>query len=173
MLKVIIVILTYNLEKYIKEAIESVLKQKTTYSYKILIGDDCSSDETPAILRKYEEKYPNKIEVRFSEKNLGCLGNSNRLFDGIQCEYFTLLDGDDVWLDEFHLQKQIDFLENNKDYVMCAANTQYLRNGVPAEMLISDEYLNKEYSFKEQLDNSIPYFHPSTTMFRNVIFKNE
>lgn len=170
--KVIIVILTYNLEKFIREAIDSVLNQKTSYQYKILIGDDNSTDKTPEILKEYAEKYPDKIEVRFSDKNLGCLGNSNRLFDGLQCEYFSLLDGDDVWLDENHLQKQIDFLESHKEYSMCAANTQYIKNNKPAEFLIDKELLDKTYSFDDLIKNQIPYFHPSTTMFRNTIFIN-
>ncbi|MDD5929202.1 MAG: ATP-grasp fold amidoligase family protein [Spirochaetales bacterium] len=172
MYKLIVVILTYNLEKYIREAINSVLNQKTSYQYKILIGDDCSSDGTQEILKEYAEKYPGKIEIRISDKNLGCLGNSNRLFDGLQCEYFSLLDGDDVWLDENHLQKQIDFLESHKEYSMCAANTQYLKDNKPAEFLIDKELLDKTYTFDDLIKNQIPYFHPSTTMFRNTIFIN-
>ena len=171
-LKVIIVILTYNLEKYISEALESILNQKTTYKYKILIGDDCSTDDTQKILKEYKEKYPEIIELRFSDKNLGCLGNSNRLFDGLQCEYFSLLDGDDVWLDEYHLQKQIDFLENNKDYTAVAANSQFIRNGKIAELMMKQDEVGKSYSFEDILENKCPYYHPSTTMFRNIIYKN-
>ncbi len=169
--KIAIVILTYNLENYISESIESVLNQKTTYQYRIFIGDDASSDRTPDILKDYAQKYPDKIEVRYSNTNLGCLGNGNRMFDKLQSEYFTLLDGDDIWLDEYHLQKQIDFLETHKDYIICAANTQYIRNGKPSEYMIDSRYLNETYSFEDFLNNDVPYFHPSATMFRNVIYK--
>ena len=170
--KVVIVILTYNLENYIAQAIDSVLNQKTTYNYKILIGDDCSTDNTPTILKDYQTKYPDKIEVRFSDKNLGCLGNSNRLFDGLDCEYFSLLDGDDIWLDEYHLQKQIDFLDDHKEYTAVAGNTQYIRDGKPADYLIENKYLGMTYTFEDMINKQFLYYHPSSTMFRNVIYSN-
>ncbi len=170
--KVIIVILTYNLEKYISQTLDSVLNQKTTYPYKILVGDDCSTDNTPEILKEYQQKYPDKIEIRLSDKNLGCLGNGNRLFDGLQSEYFSLLDGDDIWLDDEHLQKQIDFLENHKEYTIVAANTQYLKNDKPADLLIDKKFLGKTFTFDDFVEDRCPYFHPSTTIFRNIIYKN-
>lgn len=170
--KVTIVILTYNLEKYIQEALESVLKQKTNFTYKILIGDDCSSDNTQKILMEYKNKYPEVIEVKLSDKNLGCLANGNRLFDGIQSEYFTLLDGDDIWLDENHLQKQVDFLDNHKDYCTVAANTQYLINDKPGNLLIDKHFLGKTFTFDDFIADNCPYYHPSATLFRNIIYKN-
>jgi len=170
-IKVTVVILTYNLEKYVSQAIDSVLNQKTTYNYRILIGDDNSTDKTSQILMSYEEKYPDKIEVRFSDKNLGCLGNSNRLFDGLDCEYFSLLDGDDFWLDEYHLQKQIDFLENHKDYSTITGNTQYIRNGIPSELMIDEKYIGKTFSFNDLMNRECPYYHPSATSFRNIIYR--
>lgn len=168
---VIIVILTYNLEKYVRQAIDSVLNQKTTYKYKILIGDDHSTDRTPQILMEYKEKYPDKIEIRFSDKNLGCLANSNRLFDGLDCEYFSLLDGDDFWVDEEHLQKQIDFLENNREYSTVAGNTQYIRNEKLSELLLPDTDTGRTFTFDDLLNNKCPYYHPSSTMFRNLIYR--
>lgn len=168
--KVTVVILTYNLEKYISQALDSVLAQKTNFKYKIIIGDDCSKDNTPSILKEYKEKYPDLIEIKFSEKNLGCLGNSNRIFDGIQSEYFTLLDGDDLWLDELHLQKQVEYLDAHKEYSTVAANTQFIKNGKPADLLIDSKFLGKSFCFDDYIADRCPYYHPSATLFRNIIY---
>ena len=61
---------TYNHEKYVRQALDSVLKQKTDYSYEILIGDDVSTDGTRLILKEYEEKYPEIIKVFYREENM-------------------------------------------------------------------------------------------------------
>lgn len=169
--KVTVVILTYNLEKYISQALDSVLSQKTKFNYKVLIGDDCSKDNTPNILKKYKEQYPDIIEIRLSDKNLGCLGNGNRLFDKLDSEYFTLLDGDDLWLGENHLQKQVDFLDNHKDYSTVAANTQYIINDKPADLLINPKFLGKSFCFEDFVADRCPYYHPSATLFRNTIYQ--
>ena len=95
MLKVTVGITTYNLEKYIEKAIDSILCQKTNFEFKIVIADDGSTDGTVNILKKYAEKYPEKIEIMLSSKNLGSLANSNRIFEKIDGEYISFLDGDD------------------------------------------------------------------------------
>ncbi len=172
MLKAIIAITTYNLEKYISEALDSVLRQKTDFDYKVLIADDCSTDGTVDILRKYKEKYPEKIKLMLSEKNVGSLANSNRLFDKIDCEYFSFLDGDDYWLGEDRLQKHVDFLDKNREYSMCAGNTRMLRDGKEAELLVQPRYLNKPYSFDDYLSNAMPFIHTSGITVRNTIYKN-
>ena len=114
--KVVVAITTYNLERYIAQALESILRQKTSFPFKILVADDCSTDNTLSILYGFERKYPDIIKVLPSEKNLGSLANSNRLFDGLNAEYFTFLDGDDYWLDEKRLQDQVDFQDTHPEY---------------------------------------------------------
>lgn len=170
--KVIIVITTYNLEKFIPEALDSVLKQKTDFKFKILIGDDASTDKTTNILKSYKDKYPDIIELRLSEKNGGSLKNSNSLFDGLQCEYFSFLDGDDVWEDENRLQKQVDFLDSHEEYSMCAGNTQYIRDGRKAELLLQTNELEKSYTFEDFINHKMPFFHVSSILLRNTIYIN-
>lgn len=170
--KVIVVITTYNLEKYISQALDSVLKQKTNFRFKILIGDDASSDRTPEILEEYRQRYPEIIELKLSHENLGSLCNSNRLFDGLQCEYFSFLDGDDYWEDENRLQKQVDFLDSHKEYMMCAGNTQYIKNGEKAEFLLEKNKLGKTYTFDDFVEFKMPFFHVSSILVRNKIYLN-
>ena len=170
--KVIIAITTYNLEKYVSQAIDSVLSQKTSFKYRILVADDCSTDNTPIILKDYEERYPDVINVLYSDKNLGSLANSNRLFDRIDSEYFSFLDGDDYWVDNNRLQKQVDFLDNHKQYSMCGGNTQFLRNGNLDTLMLGIQDLNKEYNFEDEITRKLPLIHTSSILLRNTIYKN-
>lgn len=114
-----VLLLTYNQEKYIAEAIESVLMQETDFNYKIIIGDDCSNDRTNEICRKYKNKYPEKIILIDHKNNLGAIANFEYIFNSSTAKYIAMLDGDDYWTDSLKLQKQIDFLENHSSFSIC------------------------------------------------------
>ena len=112
--KVSICVTTYNHEKFIQKALDSILCQDVNFNYQIVVADDCSSDKTRAIVTDYQKKFPEKLKVIFNEKNLGVVGN---FFEAIlQCdgEYIAILDGDDAMLPN-KLQKQSDFLDKNID----------------------------------------------------------
>ena len=87
--KITIGITTYNLEKYIKQCLDSILSQKTNFSFKILVVDDASTDRTRDILKEYKEKYPDIINLILKDKNGGYLESSNMLFNQIKTEYFS------------------------------------------------------------------------------------
>ena len=171
-MKVIVGITTYNLDKYISQTLNSVLAQKTDFDYKIVVADDCSEDETVNILLDYQKKYPSKIEIMLSEKNRGSLANSNRILDKINCTYFSFLDGDDFWIDENKLQKQVDFLDTRTEYSMCAGNTEYVGEIPHNKLLRSNSELDKSYSFHDFINGKMPFFHTSSILFRNSIFIN-
>jgi glycosyltransferase involved in cell wall biosynthesis len=111
-----LLLLTYNHSEFIAQAINSILEQKVNFDYEILIGDDCSSDGTCEIVDSYAKKYPNLIKTIRSEQNVGALRNEKRLMEASQGKYIAFLEGDDYWVDQFKLQKQVDFLEANPDY---------------------------------------------------------
>lgn len=113
---------TYNHERYISQAIESVLAQKTNYPYELLIHDDCSTDSTLAIAQNYTTKYPDKIKIFTEEENQGLLKSYKRLIEQSNGKYLAILESDDYWLDENKLQIQIDFLESNSDYGIVAGD---------------------------------------------------
>lgn len=168
--KVIVAITTYNLKEYIKQAIDSVLMQKTNFEFSIIIADDCSTDGTIDILKTYQEKYPDKIKVLFADKNMGSLANSNRIFEKLDCEYFSFLDGDDYWIGEYRLQRQVDFLDKHPKYVICSGNTVYIKNNLENGNVVNQDKLNTSYNFESMLRNTIPFFHTSSMLMRNVIF---
>lgn len=110
--------ITYNHEKYISQAIDSVLMQKTNFDYEIVIGEDCSTDRTREIVLEYKAKYPDKIKLLLQEKNVGMMQNFIDTLKACSGKYIALLEGDDYWTDPYKLQKQVDFLEANPEYVL-------------------------------------------------------
>lgn len=118
--------ITYNHEPYIGEAIEGFLSQQTNFEFEILIGEDCSTDQTRKIIDKYVTKYPTKIKLITSGENVGALKNAFRLHEQSQGKYIALCEGDDYWTDPFKLQKQVDYMEKNPDCTLCFHNAKVL-----------------------------------------------
>lgn len=113
---------TYNHEKYISQAIESALSQKTQYDWELLINEDCSTDNTRKIAQEYAEKYPEKIKLIYPETNQGLMKSYKRLLEIAQGKYIAILESDDLWISEEKLEKQISFLEENEEYGLVAGN---------------------------------------------------
>lgn len=109
--------LTYNHEKYISKAIDSFLIQKTDFTFEIVIGEDCSTDGTREIVFNYAKKYSDIINVVTSRENVGINENARRTVNACTGKYIAFCEGDDYWHDKYKLQKQVDFLESNKDFV--------------------------------------------------------
>jgi glycosyltransferase involved in cell wall biosynthesis len=110
--------ITYKHEAFIKQAIEGVLMQETNFEYDLIIADDCSPDNTEAIVRNIIATHPKGHTIKYfrQEKNIGM--QANGMFAGQQCKgkYIAVCEGDDYWTDPNKLQKQVDFLENNLEY---------------------------------------------------------
>lgn len=106
----------YNVEPFIGDAIEGVLNQKTDYPVELVIGDDCSTDQTLRIANEYAAKYPGRVKVLAFKDNLGIAGNTARTLEECNGKYVAICDSDDVWTDPLKLQKQVDFLEHNPDF---------------------------------------------------------
>lgn len=109
--KISVVIITYNREKYLKEAIESVLEQSLR-DFELIIIDDASTDRTPEIIKDYSSRDP-RVKYFRNEKNLGISKSRNIALKMAQGKYVAVLDSDDLWLDFDKLKKQYNFLEGN------------------------------------------------------------
>lgn len=118
----------YNHGRFIGQTIESVLNQKTNFRYRLLIGEDCSTDNSREIIRKYLPGNEDKITAFFREKNVGAAENSRLLFKECTAKYIAFLDGDDYWTDPEKLQRQIDFLEANPDVAACYHNAEVVND---------------------------------------------
>ena len=170
---------TYNLESYISEALDSLLKQQTQYSFEIVICDDCSRDKTCSIIKKYQLEFPNKIRLIEAEKNLGMLPNFIKSLNAAQGKYIAVCDGDDYWIDPFKLEKQVSFLESNSDFSACYGNS-YVLNQETGEKIIAKNQIWDVANSEELLlhddfkvDN-VPLSpgHISAFVFRNVLQNN-
>ncbi len=127
---------TYNHEKYISQAIESVLCQRTTFSFEVVIGEDCSTDNTLAICRQYEAQYPDIVRVITSEHNIGMHANYRRTIEACRGKYIAMCDGDDWFSDENKLQMQVEMIEKTSAD-MCY--TRSLRRGEDGSSAIYPE----------------------------------
>jgi glycosyltransferase involved in cell wall biosynthesis len=111
---------TYNQERYIRKCLEGVMMQQTNFSFDVIIGEDCSTDDTRSIVREFELQYPGIIKPIYHEKNVGPQRNAYEYcWPALTGKYIAVCEGDDYWTDPCKLQKQVDFLEANKDFVLC------------------------------------------------------
>lgn len=117
--------LAYNHEKYIRECLEGFINQKTDFTFEVLIHDDASTDKTAEIIREFEVKYPKIIKPIYQSENQyskGIAVSSKYNLSRAKGKYIAMCEGDDYWTDPLKLQKQVDFLENNKEYGMVHTN---------------------------------------------------
>lgn len=110
---------TYNQEKYIDEAIRSVVLQKFNYPYEIIIGDDCSTDKTLEHCLKWQKKFPDIIKVIQREKNIGIQRNYIDSYNHCRGEYIAICEGDDFWCSKHKLQRQVDYMDTHQDCNIC------------------------------------------------------
>jgi glycosyltransferase involved in cell wall biosynthesis len=109
--KVSVHMITYNHAAYIAQAIESVLMQETDFEVELVIGDDCSTDETQTLLRNYARRFPGIIKLLLQEKNIGMQRNAHKVTLACRGDYIAYLEGDDYWTASDKLLKQVRMLE--------------------------------------------------------------
>lgn len=126
--KVSVAMITYNHEAFVAQAIESVLVQQTDFVVELVIGEDCSTDGTRDIVADYARKYPERIRPLLHDHNLGLMGKNNlvAVYQACRGEYIAFLEGDDYWTDPHKLHKQVDFLDDHPDYVLCFHDTMII-----------------------------------------------
>jgi len=114
--KVSIIMVAYNREKFIAQAIESVLFQSFS-DWELVIVNDGSTDNTDKIIKKYTNR---NLSIKYSPqvRNKGIAESRKIALSLCEGEYVAVLDSDDIWIDKHKLKKQVDFLDNNKDYVL-------------------------------------------------------
>lgn len=174
MTKISIIITTYNQEEYISQAIESVLMQQYCPEYEIVIGNDCSTDNTGLIIEDYRKKYPDKIKVLYRNKNLGMLHNLKDCFENCSGEYIAILEGDDYWIDNEKLRKQYDLLSKKNDALLCF-NDIYLKYNNEENLKEHLKGIKKKIKNKISFEELVKYGNPianfSCCMYRKKALK--
>jgi glycosyltransferase involved in cell wall biosynthesis len=119
--------LTYNHEKYIKNALDGFLMQKTSFEFEVIIHDDASTDATALIIREYEKKYPHIIKPIYQTENQYSRKKSilrSFVFPKANGKYIAFCEGDDYWIDEYKLDKQIRYMTQHEDCTFCFTNAR-------------------------------------------------
>lgn len=168
-LNVSVCMITYGHEKYIREAIEGVLMQECDFEVELILANDCSPDQTDAAIQDILSNHPRASWIKYinHEKNLGMIPNFIFALQQCKGEFIALCEGDDYWIDPLKLQKQVDFLETNPDYVIHSGAASVIR-----EIEDRGEFIglaNKENVFLLESFYSQNNLVTCTVMFRNCI----
>lgn len=178
-MKVTVSLITYNHAPFVAQAIESVLMQQTRFDFELLIGEDDSTDGTRQIATDYQARYPDRIRLFLNDrknvvyvngKPTGQWNFANNLRNS-RGEYIALLDGDDYWTSPLKLQKQVDFLESNRDCALCFHNVRILDEADPARQ----EYhhtkpMRAKYGIEDVLRGN--FMQTCSVMFRSRLFED-
>jgi glycosyltransferase involved in cell wall biosynthesis len=176
-----VIIATYNQEAIVGRAIESALRQITDFPVEVVVGEDCSTDNTRAVVSQYAMQYPDRVRVLANPENLFIQRNMVSMMRAAEGRYIAWLDGDDYWTDPAKLQMQVEFLEANPSYSACCHNVRLVTvegqtsadcyPGVPAgektleDLIVENFVASPSIVFRNRLVDRIPdwYFTDSLT----------
>lgn len=168
--------LAYNHGKFIREALESFVMQKTTFRFEAIVHDDASTDGTVEIIKEYAKRYPSIIkpifenENQFSKKD----GSLERIMsEACKGKYIAFCEGDDYWTDPYKLQKQVDFLETHLDYVMCShLYREYVDDEKYICPYVKPSFSENSFSLYDYIKGKW-FAHPLTVVYRKSAFDIE
>lgn len=164
-----IIMPTYNKEKYIGEALDSIFAQKTKYGFGILVADDCSADGTLSIVEQYRKLYPGKIDVLTSSSNQKLYRNVVRAYAMLQSPYFAVLDPDDYWKSPDHIENALNFLGQHPDYTIYSSEIEMIEpDGTRRIVGFADRECTTDYA--NFLRGNACVGFTQSAVFRNVVF---
>ena len=167
-----VAVITYNMERYLPQLLDSILMQKTDFRYEIVVDDDYSPDRSREILLDYQRRYPDRFVLSLRDMNVGGSRNMYGVLRMCSGKYIAILEGDDWWEAEDKLQYQYDFMESHPEYIAMYCNSwcelsttesiRKVRRDIDKPMVFSyKDYMN--YHFFDRLPNST-----DTCFFRNI-----
>lgn len=168
-----VMLITFNHEHFLRQALDSILMQKRDFPIEINVIDDASTDGTQAIAREYSERFPDIVNCYFNPVNAGHIAtqlNTIRGFRTLRGRYFALLEGDDYWTDEHKLERQVAYLEAHSDFAACAHQTlKVFDDGSrPPEHFLPFKTFGRNVAEIRDLVTMAGVFHLSSILYRNV-----
>lgn len=175
--KVSVCCIAYNHEHFLAQAIDSVLMQKTDFDIELVLGEDCSTDNTRQIALDYQRRYPDFIRLVLPQQNLGVMGNFLATMQASTGTYIALLECDDYWTNPNKLQQQVDILEHHASCTMCIHDAEeFMDDSSKPPQLFSDKYPvvlpKKEKEFTQEDIAKYGWFIPTASMLfrRSALF---
>lgn len=173
-IKVSIFCATYNQEKYISRTLESLVSQKTNFKFEILVHDDCSTDRTTEIVKKYVKMYPQLIIPIYEKQNQYKMGNDifgNICIPKARGKYIAICEGDDFWIDDQKLQIQFDALERKPEISMCACRAMVVTASDEKEIgEIRPKKQDSILTIEEVISGGGGYIATDSLFFRKELF---
>ena len=167
-----VIVITYGQEKYISQALDSILCQKTQYEYEVLVGEDASPDNTRNILKEYEKKYPDIFTMIYRDVNAGGQGaeNCKDLIRRARGRYICFLEGDDFWTCDTKVEEQVAFLEQHEEYNAISCNTLIVDQNSLCTKEKYPECKDDEYTLKHFRRNILPG-QTACLIYRTDVFR--
>lgn len=174
--KVSVFCMVYNHEPFLVQCLEGFLMQKCLFDFEIVVGEDCSNDKSREILLKYQSKFPGKFNLLLHNQNVGAFNNQNIVLSNCTGKYIAMCEGDDYWTDPLKLQKQVDFLEKNEEFVVVYHHFDVLdestgllrKRKIPFNISQETKFVVVESFF----DSQGWFTQPLTSLFRTSHFNN-
>ena len=131
--KVSVLVITYNQERFIVQALQSVLMQEVNFEYEVVIGEDCSTDRTREIVLQFQKEHPLLVRVILHDKNQGPELNFIQTLQACRGKYVATLEGDDYWTSPHKLRIMVDFLEAHPEFSECFHLVEVVRENEDKE----------------------------------------
>ena len=169
----------YNHEPYLRDCLEGFVMQQTNFPFVAIVHDDASTDNSAAIIREYEEKYPNIIKPIYETENQyskhdGSVGRIvDAAIDDTGAKYVAMCEGDDYWTDPLKLQKQVDFMEANPEYGLCYTDYNFCDEfgNITEESHFKSSQCKPILTFEEHLFSQ-GYIAPMSWLYRKDVYKS-
>src|ERR1035437_1524868 len=161
--------ITYNHEAYLRQAIESVLAQQTSFDFELVIGEDCSTDQTREIALEYQKAHPDVVRVLRNTARLGAMKNFEHTLAACRSKYVAFLDGDDFWTSPQKLQRQVDVLEAHRDISVVFHPVHIVPEPEPGQARVFPRWVMPQRTSIRDVLRGI-YMHTSSLMVRNPHF---
>ena len=171
-----VVVITYNQEGTISRTLDSILMQQCHVPFEIVIGEDCSTDNTRAICEGYAQQHPDIIRLICNPQNKGIVDNYFDCLLACRGKYIADCAGDDFWTDPQKLEKEVCMMEAHDNVTMVITNWQYYDEGRQAPMPSRQQHLDPVTPGRDLLkaiitQHNMSVFHLCTALYRADVFR--